>query len=78
MAEAYAVAAKAPILPAHIEETVHAIAELHAQHHRQATPIQRTVDRLTRFVGHPRFMGALTAFIAAWIVANVILQVFGR
>ncbi len=67
-----------PILPAHIEETVKAIAELHAQHHRRSTPVQRAVDRLTRFVARPKFVGWLTAVIALWIVLNVLVQLSGR
>jgi uncharacterized membrane protein len=59
-----------PILPAHIEDTVRAISELHAQHHRQATPVQRIVDRSVRTVGRPRFVGLLTLFILVWVAAN--------
>ncbi len=66
-----------PILPAHIEETVRAIAELHAQHHRRATPVQRVVDRLTRFVGRPKFVGWLTLVIIIWVTLNVVVQLSG-
>jgi uncharacterized membrane protein len=64
-------------LPAHVEETVRSIARLHAEHHRQATPIQRAVERLTALVGRPRFIGALTIFVAFWFAANLTLQAFG-
>src|SRR5271166_46880 len=36
-----------PILPAHIEETIRSIAQLHAEHRENATPLQRAVDRVT-------------------------------
>jgi hypothetical protein len=36
-----------PMLPAHIEETICSIARLHAEHHQNATPLQRAVDRIT-------------------------------
>jgi uncharacterized membrane protein len=65
-------------IPAHIEESVRAIAEVHADHHRQATPIQRAVERLTRVVGRPRFIGWLTAAILVWLGLNLILQPLGR
>ncbi len=65
-----------PILPAHIEDTVRAIAELHAEHHRRATPVQRIVVRSVRFIGRPRFVGLMTSFVLAWIVANLILSRF--
>ena len=66
-----------PILPAHIEATVRAIAELHAEHHRRATPVQRVVARLTSIVGRPRFVGLLTLAIALWIGLNLGLRGLG-
>ena len=66
-----------PILPAHIEETIRSIAELHAEHHRAATPIQRMVDRLTAYVGRPRFIGVLTVGATLWIVANAAAPLVG-
>nr|WP_321986425.1 DUF1003 domain-containing protein [uncultured Lichenicoccus sp.] len=60
------------ILPVHIEETIRSIAELHAEHHRGATPIQRIVERLTAFVGRPRFIGLLTIGATIWIGLNAL------
>ncbi len=62
-----------PILPAHIEGTIRSIARLHAEHHQAATPVQRVVDRVTGFVGRPRFIGALTVVSLVWIGANLFL-----
>ncbi len=69
--------AATPILPAHIEDTVRAIAELHAEHHRTATPVQRAVARLTSIVGRPRFVGVLTLVIVSWIGLNLGLRAMG-
>ncbi|MHB8287322.1 MAG: DUF1003 domain-containing protein, partial [Caulobacteraceae bacterium] len=66
-----------PILPAHIEETVRSIAQLHADHHQQATPLQRAVDRVTALVGQPRFIGALTVVILLWTGANLAAPLVG-
>ena len=63
------------ILPAHIEDTVRAIADLHADHHRQASDLQRLVDRLVALVGQPRFILGLTAAVLLWTGVNVLLQV---
>ncbi len=60
-----------PILPAHIEDTIRSIARLHAEHHQAATPVQRVVDRVTGFVGRPRFIGALTVATTIWIGVNL-------
>jgi hypothetical protein len=37
------------LLPAHIEETIRSIARLHGEHHQNATPLQRAVDRITAY-----------------------------
>ena len=66
------------ILPAHIEQTVTAIAELHAEHHRRATPVQRVVERSVALIGRPRFVGLLTLFVVLWVGANMALQAFYR
>jgi uncharacterized membrane protein len=63
-------------LPQHIEQTVQAIARLHAEHHKRATPLQRIVDRLTAIVAHPTFIGAVTLVVIGWIAANLALARF--
>ena len=69
---------RAPVLPPHIEDTVQAIAEVHLEHHRRATPVQRAVDRMTRFVGRPRFVGVMTAVFSLWIGLNLALHFVRR
>src|SRR5579863_889869 len=66
-----------PDLPDHIQETVHALAELHAEHHRRAPRIQRVVDRLVRLVSRPRFVAIVTAIVSGWIGLNLVLGRFG-
>ena len=60
-----------PAIPAHIDETVKAIARLHAEHRRRATPIQRVVEEMTAQMGRPRFVGLLTLVVVLWIAANL-------
>ena len=55
-------------LPPHIEGSVQAIAELHAQHHHDATRIERIIDRTAGLIGSPGYLGALLAFVALWVV----------
>ena len=61
-------------LPPHIEQTVQAIARLHAAHHRRATPLQRLVDQMTAVVARPAFIGAVTIAVLAWMALNLALQ----
>jgi uncharacterized membrane protein len=65
------------LLPSHIEETIRAIARLQAAHEEQATSLQRAVNRITAFVGHPRFLLLITAAILSWAGLNLALQFGG-
>lgn len=55
-----------------------AIADLHAEHHRRATAVQRIVDKSVKFVGRPRFVAILTVTIGIWVGSNLILGRFGQ
>jgi uncharacterized membrane protein len=66
-----------PILPTHIEETVRSIARLHAEHNQDATSLQRAMDRITALLGHPRFIGVLTAVVVGWISLNLLAATLG-
>ena len=59
-----------PTLPDHIEDTVRATAEMHAEHHREATSWQRGVDRITAALGRPRFGIIIMVVVAIWLLVN--------
>ena len=61
-----------PILPAHIEETIQAIARLQAEHRKNATPFQRSVERITAVVARSAFLGVLTVAILLWVGSNIL------
>ena len=67
-----------PILPAHIEDTIQAIAKLHADHRQEAGTLQRFIERLTAWIGRPRFIAALTVVIMLWVAGNVAMTLSGR
>ena len=56
-----------PILPTHMSDTIGAIAKLHADHERAATPIQRLIETSTEWLAKPRFIGTFTLFVAGWL-----------
>jgi uncharacterized membrane protein len=66
-----------PMLPVHIDETIRSIAQLHAEHHEKATPLQRGVDRATALLGRPRFIGVLTVVVIGWIGLNLLGAALG-
>ncbi len=65
-------AVETPILPAHIQDTVEAIAKLHAEHQQSAGRLQRVVERLTGWIGRPQFIALLTAAIVLWVGGNLL------
>jgi uncharacterized membrane protein len=57
-------------MAAHVEQTVRSIALLHAKHHQDASQVQRSVDRLTAFVGRPFFLGLVCCAVILWTAEN--------
>jgi uncharacterized membrane protein len=66
-----------PLLPAHIEATIHLIARIRSEHQQKASPLQRAIERMIVFVGRPRFVGLLAAFVASWIGLNLLASALG-
>jgi uncharacterized membrane protein len=66
------------LAPIHIEETIGAIARLHAEHRANTTRHQRIVDRITAALGRPRFLVGFTCLIAAWMGGNEGAALLGR
>ena len=54
------------ILPSHIDATIRAVAQLHAEHHEKATSSQRAIDGLTALLGRPWFLGLLSVAVVGW------------
>jgi uncharacterized membrane protein len=65
-------------VPPHVEQTVAAIAELHAAHYRQAGVQQKFVSAATAAVARPRTLGLVTIAIVGWLVLNIALMASGR
>ena len=61
----------------HVTETAQAIAELHAAHQRQATPVERRLERVAAYVSRPGFLFIVTLLMALWIAAALALPAFG-
>lgn len=70
-------AASGSELPAHIEETVQMMAELHAQHYSAATPLQKFLEKLTVQAARPSFTVGITLLVFCWIAINLMLQTRG-
>src|SRR4030095_698774 len=68
----------AKTLPPHVEGTVQAIAQLHAEHAKQASVAERAIDYATSMLGRPLFLGGLAVFVVFWIAINLILPLLDR
>ena len=66
------------VVPAHVGDTVQAVAQFHAAHEADAGPLQRLVERLTRRLGSPAFIALLTVLVGGWMGLNLALMAFGR
>ena len=77
MAEDAVSSAGTPILPAHIEDTIAAIAKLHADHRQETGTLQRVVERVTGWIGQPRFIAGMTLAIVVWIAGNLFMTLHG-
>src|SRR2546423_12070581 len=65
------------ILARQAEDTVRAVAEMHAEHHRQSSKIDRAIDRVTAVLGSTFSLGFLTLLVLLWIGINGILPWMG-
>jgi uncharacterized membrane protein len=63
----------APTVPPLVEESVAAIAELHAAHYREAGALQKTVSGATSAVARPGTLVVITVAIAGWAALNFAL-----
>jgi len=64
-------------VPPHVANTIHAIALLHAEHHRKSTLAERLVDQATTAVGRPVFLVVLMGAAGLWMAANAFLTFNG-
>jgi uncharacterized membrane protein len=66
-----------PPLPSHVEESLAAIAAMHAAHHEKASALDRAIDRMAAFFARPRFLVYIAGFIALWVTVNLATGVRG-
>ncbi len=60
-------------LPGHIEETVRSVALLHAEHSREASLYQRSIERLIGQFSRPASVAIICGVIVCWIASNLLM-----
>jgi uncharacterized membrane protein len=73
----YAKGADQPPIPAHVADTVQAIADVHLEHHRHAGWLQRSIDRGTRLLSKPAFTPIVTVIVVGWVLINLAVTAIG-
>jgi uncharacterized membrane protein len=59
-----------------IGENIQTIAELHKHTERDISPPQRLIEKVTDFLGRPRFLFIILVFVSLWMVVNILLDIF--
>ena len=65
-------------LPAHVEDSVAAVAKVHAAHYESASPLQRAFASTTAIIGRPGSVVVLTLAVIMWITVNATMLASGR
>lgn len=77
MTDEAAMPTETPVLPAHVEDTIQAIAKLHADHRQEAGVLQLLVEQATAWIGQPHSITLLTALVMVWVVGNLLARQLG-
>lgn len=61
-------------LPDHVSQQVDTIAALHARGESEVGVHQRTVEKVTAFLGRPLFLNLVLTAVALWILLNLLMR----
>ncbi|HEY6541913.1 MAG TPA: DUF1003 domain-containing protein [Ktedonobacteraceae bacterium] len=60
-----------------ISEHIQTVADLHKSAERRVSPQQRAIEKVTNFLGRPRFLLIILAVVVLWIAVTFLLPAFG-
>ena len=60
-----------------ISQNIEAVLDFYAREDQKISSSQRILERISRFVGQPIFLGIILCFVVLWIVANCVLRELG-
>ena len=58
-------------------ENIQTVADLHKSAERRVSPQQRAIERVTDFLGRPRFLFIIFAFVIVWVAVTFLLTRLG-
>jgi uncharacterized membrane protein len=60
-----------------ISQNIEAVLEFYAREDQKISRSQRIMERISRFIGQPVFLGIILLFVSLWILVNVALRESG-
>ena len=60
-----------------ISQNIAAVLEFYKREEQKISRSQRILERISRFVGRPVFLGIILLFVVLWMLANAVLREFG-
>lgn len=60
-----------------ISQNIAAVLEFYTREHQKISRSQRILERISRFIGQPVFLGIILLFVVLWMLANAVLREFG-
>jgi len=61
-----------------ISQNIEAVLDFYTREEKKMSGSQRIMERISRFVGQPVFLGIILIFVTLWILVNIALREFGR
>jgi len=60
-----------------VSQNIEAVLEFYAREEQKISDWQRRVERISLFIGQPIFLGFILLFVMLWILANIVMRLFG-
>lgn len=57
-----------------INQNIEAVQEFYVREDQKISRSQRSLERISHFVGKPAFLGYILCFVAVWILTNILLR----
>jgi uncharacterized membrane protein len=61
-----------------INQNIGAVLDFYAREEQKLSGSQRTLERISHFLGQPLFLGIIIVFVAAWVITNEALGKLGH
>ncbi len=61
-----------------ISQNIEAVLEFYTREEQKISRSQRILERISRFIGQPVFLGFILLFVALWMFINAVLRQFGK